>query len=74
MQDKKNNNLVCVEHPDSTKHYFTSSNRAAKHINAHPVCVEYALKTGRMARDVNGGQWVVYFVDGSEIKYKDINI
>jgi hypothetical protein len=73
MEQKKDNNLVCVEYPDTTKKYFTSVNRAARHINANPAAVEYALKNSKMATDVMGGQWNVYITDGGNILYKDIN-
>lgn len=73
MTQKKDNNLVCVEYPDTTKKYFTSVNRAARHIGANPAAVEYALKNSKMATDIAGGRWCVYITDGSEVKYKDIN-
>ena len=61
------NKLYMITRGDE-HHYFTSLYRAGLYIGKQRAPVEYALLKGK---DVNG--WTVEIVDGSEIKYKDIN-
>lgn len=51
------------------QHYFTSLHRAAEYLGSQRAQVLYAY-----IRDLKyNKEWLIEIVDGSEIKYKDIN-
>lgn len=64
------NELVKITKNDGSVHYYTSIGRCSKSINRLQPSLEYYLnyKNGQMPDGT-----IIEVVDGSEVKYKDIN-
>lgn len=71
MKDKKDNNLIKVTLSDGTIHYFTSTNRVAKYVNSVQSVIEYHMRRNNGEFKSIGAKFEI--VDGSNVKYKDIN-
>ena len=65
----KENELYMIENKDYGKYYFDSLYRAGEFLGCQRAQMEYSLMKKRAFK----GIWNVYVVDGSEIKWKDIN-
>lgn len=63
------NDLYMLEHEYYGKYYFDSLYRAGEFLGCQRAQIEYALLKNRPFK----GIWNVTCVDGSEIKWKDIN-
>ena len=65
---KKNNNLIRVSHPEKGTRYFTNQYRAAIWAEVHSATIASVLG------GVNNRDGIkVDLVDGSDVKWKDVN-
>ena len=65
----KENELYMIENKDYGKYYFDSLYRAGEFLGCQRAQMEYSLMKNKAFK----GIWNVSVVDGSEIKWKDIN-
>lgn len=75
MRKKKNNNLVAIIYANGNGKtlYYTSSNRAGMKVGICNASVIWSCMHGTTLRDNEGNEITFAIVDGSEVKYKDIN-
>lgn len=70
MKEKKDNNLVKLTTVKGV-HYFTSTNRCAIFLNTSQSVIDYNIRNNKGI--IKNLECTVEIVDGSEVKYKDIN-
>lgn len=73
MIKKKTNNLVAIKYADGKILYFTSYNRAGVTVGLSAASVKWACHNGSVLKDYNDNEITFAIIDGSEIKWKDIN-
>lgn len=70
--EKKNNDLICVE-SNKKKSYYTSNRRAALAIGVYAPAIQTAIDHQETLKNYAGEEVRVSLVDGSDIPYKYIN-
>lgn len=68
MKKLSDNKLIKVTHPEKGVWYFTNRWQAAEWSGTHPAAVSAVLAGGKRKDGID-----FELVDGSEIKWKDIN-
>ena len=73
MKKKENNNLILLSFSDGRKIYFTSMNRAGKHIGLTQASIRWSIDHNTSMKTNGDAEVYATIVDGSEIPYKLIN-
>lgn len=73
MKKKENNNLVVLKYEDGERRYFTSLSRAGKVVGLASASVLWAIHHQNVLVDNSDRKLTIGVIDGSEIKYKNIN-
>lgn len=70
---KWDNNLIQLESEDENIHWYTTANRAGQAIGRQVYNIEKSINDGTGILGKDGFLYYATLVDGSEVKYKDIN-
>jgi hypothetical protein len=73
MARKRNNNLIMIKHENGDKMYYTSTTQVGYKLGIANASVLWALEHNNTLTDNCGNKLSISLVDGSEVKWKEIN-
>jgi len=70
---KKNNDLITIIYKDGETKYYTSQTAAGFKVGLFNCSVKRLIDQQVVGTDLNGREFIVKMVDGSNVLWKDIN-